>query len=331
MSCVSRHMKPTEQVMVKPSFERLQIVPARYETVTEEITIGEKRYAWKLGTNLSNTRRVDEKTGQVYCLVEIPAKTTTVTKRVLVEPEQVKRVTEDAKYISVSKEVLVDRGGVEEIPVPAEFKNIPTVELAVPARTETQAHAPKTEIVERTVLRAPEKYEWVEVLCDTNATTASMSSIQQALADRGFYKGPIDGIMGPMTMTALGDFQSSVGLPHQGYITMDTLSALGLAEPRPAKHPVMPQAPHKAPVSDGASLRGTEHSQAGMAPVQPAYETMTSGEAVVMQPEVVSHEMEGQVQQVAPQEARDAIEQQTKSYQRPREYSVRKRLDWDGK
>ena len=58
---------------------------------------------------------------------------------------------------------------------------------------------------------------------------------------------------------------------------------------------------------------------------------MTSGEAVVMQPEVVSHEMEGQVQQVAPQEARDAIEQQTKSYQRPREYSVRKRLDWDGK
>lgn len=326
-----RYETRTEQVMVKPGHERLQVVPARYETVTEEIVIGERRYVWKPGTNLSDTRRVDAKTGQVYCLVEIPPKTTTVTKRVLVSPEQVTRVAVDPKFMSVEKQVLVDRGGVEEIPVPPEFRTIPTQELAMPARTERQAHAPQTRTVERMVLRAPEKYEWVEVLCDTNADMSSITSIQQALAERGFYRGPIDGIMGPMTEKALAEFQASVGLPHQGYVTIDTLRALGLAQP--LRHPAPPKPPRKAPMpmmQDSSAPAPAPHQTPAAAPVQPVYAPAQND--VMMQPEVVPESMEGQIQYITPQEARDGVvADSTRPYDRPMEYSVRKRLDWDGK
>ena len=322
----------TEKVMVKPGFERLQIVPAQYQNVTETITIGEKRYVWKLGANHSNTRRVDAKTGQVYCLVEIPAETTTVTKRVLIQPEQVKRVRVDAKYIDVAKEVLVDRGGVDEIPVPAEFRTIPTQELVVPARTEKRAHAAKTATIERTVLRAPEKYEWVEVLCDTNADVASISAVQKALADRGYYKGPIDGIIGPMTQRALEDFQSAAGLPHQGYVTIDTLRALGLAAGgQPSRHPKAPRPPQKAPVTHGAEQK-RPYDVPASTPVQPMYEPEPMQNDVMMQPEVVPESMEGKIEYISPQEAREgeAVDPR-RPYDRPREYSVRKRLNWDGK
>jgi len=50
--------------------------------------------------------------------------------------------------------------------------------------------------------------------------------IQTALKQAGFEPGPIDGMMGPMTMTALRNYQSHNGLQVTGTLTQETRSAL---------------------------------------------------------------------------------------------------------
>lgn len=53
-------------------------------------------------------------------------------------------------------------------------------------------------------------------------------SVQQALADRGYSPGPVDGQWGPGTEDALRRFQSSQGLQATGQLDSRTTSALGL-------------------------------------------------------------------------------------------------------
>lgn len=55
------------------------------------------------------------------------------------------------------------------------------------------------------------------------------SEVQQALADQGYYQGPIDGILGPMTRGAIERFQADHGLAATAAIDQPTLASLGLA------------------------------------------------------------------------------------------------------
>ncbi len=55
-----------------------------------------------------------------------------------------------------------------------------------------------------------------------------LKSVQKALGDRGFYKGPIDGRMGRKLRNALLMFQGNAGLRTTGEVDPPTLSALGL-------------------------------------------------------------------------------------------------------
>lgn len=400
----------TEQVMVKSGHERLVITPAKFETVTETVVISEARKVWKAGSNLSSHRKIDEQTGQVYCLVEIPAETRTISRRVLVQPEQVARVPVNAEYVTVQKQVLVDRGGVEEISTPAEFRTIPTQELLTPARTSASMSQARMDTVERNVLRAPERFEWIEVLCDTNANSSSISDLQRALKDRGYYMGPIDGVIGPQTENAVRKFQTANGLPHQGFVTMETLRMLGLSggmvqqqsyghsyqsepvytapvqnhlpaqsyssptysdpvhtvpEQRYYKPEIMPhspvQVPHTAPIEDGSvihrdgshsTMEGAQFKEASNRSQSMAEEfdarasAMTGREAanqmlahggqsysgvqgVMSEADLMNVEHEvayagTTIQQAAP------LTTQT-SFQRPSQYSVRNRLNWDDK
>ena len=52
--------------------------------------------------------------------------------------------------------------------------------------------------------------------------------IQKALQEKGMDPGPIDGIMGPRTQTALRDFQKGQSLPTTGRLDSQTLEKLGV-------------------------------------------------------------------------------------------------------
>lgn len=55
-------------------------------------------------------------------------------------------------------------------------------------------------------------------------------SVQQTLNDRGYNAGPVDGVWGAGTESALRDFQQSNGLPQSGNLDRQTRAALGVSQ-----------------------------------------------------------------------------------------------------
>ncbi|MGE5102749.1 MAG: peptidoglycan-binding domain-containing protein [Deltaproteobacteria bacterium] len=56
----------------------------------------------------------------------------------------------------------------------------------------------------------------------------TVRDVQQALKQKGFEVGAVDGQMGPETQSALREFQQSQGLPQSGNLDQQTLTALGV-------------------------------------------------------------------------------------------------------
>ena len=59
-------------------------------------------------------------------------------------------------------------------------------------------------------------------------------AVQVRLIARGYYSGTADGVAGPMTSTAIANFQKSVGMDPTGEATPEVLAALEVAQTPPA-------------------------------------------------------------------------------------------------
>ncbi len=66
--------------------------------------------------------------------------------------------------------------------------------------------------------------EWPRA--DRALSLAERMALQQALKDKGFDPGPVDGVIGAGTKKALKSWQKSAGLPEDGYASLDTLTRL---------------------------------------------------------------------------------------------------------
>jgi peptidoglycan hydrolase-like protein with peptidoglycan-binding domain len=64
-------------------------------------------------------------------------------------------------------------------------------------------------------------------------TTERYQEIQQALADKGYFSGPVDGNWGPESVDALRRFQREQNLTDDGKLGSLSLIALGLGPKRP--------------------------------------------------------------------------------------------------
>lgn len=56
-----------------------------------------------------------------------------------------------------------------------------------------------------------------------------IANVQSALQEQGFYRGEVDGLLGPLTRAALADYQQAQGLTTTAAIDEPTLDALGLS------------------------------------------------------------------------------------------------------
>ncbi|MEL6361597.1 MAG: lytic murein transglycosylase [Pseudomonadota bacterium] len=66
--------------------------------------------------------------------------------------------------------------------------------------------------------------EWPRA--DRALSLSERKSLQQALIDKGFDPGPVDGVVGAGTRAALKAWQKSAGVPADGYASADTLLRL---------------------------------------------------------------------------------------------------------
>ena len=62
--------------------------------------------------------------------------------------------------------------------------------------------------------------------------STTVRSVQQALNDKGYNAGSVDGQWGPNTEDAVRRFQQASGLPQTGELEQSTLAALGVAPAR---------------------------------------------------------------------------------------------------
>jgi len=207
----------TERVMVRPASTRLKTIPAQYETETNRVLEKAAHTTWKRGDGFRSSSlqtRIDNGTGEVMCLVEVPATYKTVTKTVLKTPERVVEVPVDAEYETVTRRV-VDTVNVQRLVTPEKEVRNPIAAV--------YNNVTSTEKV------SDEKLTWEEVLCEINMDTQTVAELQRSLQKAGVYDGPIDGIYGRMTERAANSYAKQNGLPTGSrLIALKTVKHLGL-------------------------------------------------------------------------------------------------------
>ena len=55
-----------------------------------------------------------------------------------------------------------------------------------------------------------------------------INKVQKSLSDKGFYHGDIDGLLGPRTRQAIGEYQKSENLPVTRQLDVETAGKLGV-------------------------------------------------------------------------------------------------------
>jgi hypothetical protein len=190
------------KIKVNEPTSKIETIPAKYDWADEKVMVREAHTTWKKGRGL--IEKVDNTTGEIMCLVEVPAEYKTVKKRVMVQPQTTRAVD-----------------------IPAEYQTVKVRKLVSPAREEVVKVPAKYETIKRTEQISEGMMEWRKVLCETNMTKENAMKIQTALKDAGHDPGPIDGIVGRLTRTAVNSYQKEKGL-ETGALTYSTIESLNV-------------------------------------------------------------------------------------------------------
>jgi len=188
------------QKLVKPSAENRKPIQAEYQSVEKRVKISDAKVGWEL----AGMSGAGKPTGKTYCLAAVPAKFKTITKEVVKEPATIKKVSVPATYKTIRMKKLVSKAAEKRIPIPAKYQVVTKQRKVSEARL-----------------------EWRQVLCETNTTRGLVVQIQRGLQKAGYNPGPIDGVLGGTTLSAIDAYQRKNGLPTGG-LTIQTIERLGV-------------------------------------------------------------------------------------------------------
>lgn len=113
-----------ERITVKEGFTRSVDVPATYRTESESVLVEPARSVWKKGRG--PIEKIDNTTGEIMCLVEIPARYETLTKTVLDKAATTKSIEVPAIYKTVKVQRLVKPATESREVVEPEYDTIKT-------------------------------------------------------------------------------------------------------------------------------------------------------------------------------------------------------------
>ncbi|MGB3455126.1 MAG: hypothetical protein WBG08_10025 [Litorimonas sp.] len=191
-----------EQVMTRPAYEKLSVSEPTFQTVTETVQRGQSRLVWKRGNpaklraqgyiihstadagrggkGYSSTTHYGETGGQrclddcvIWCLVEQPGESVTVTRDVMTRPGQVHRTPVPPAFETITKQVVTDPGGVRKVPIPAEYRNV-HVQVLTDAGGASHVEVPaQYGQVQGRRLVSEARYEWRRVVCKPSSPQVS--------------------------------------------------------------------------------------------------------------------------------------------------------------
>ena len=222
----------TETVTVRSASQRTITIPAVYEHWSERVMVEPETTAWKRGVGLTGYTLVGNKTkksasGDILCLVKVPARYEMVDRQRLVKAEETKVIDEPAITKEVTTQVIDTPARVEEHKIPAEVQHVHVRTEVSPEHTEVITVPATYKTVTKFKQIGGGDVEWVRILCDTNTTREAIIKVQVALAKEGYYKGRRNGVFGPDCWDALRRFQRDKGLPV-GQLDVETAGRLGV-------------------------------------------------------------------------------------------------------
>ncbi len=92
----------------------------------------------------------------------------------------------------------------------------------------------------------PERFGWIRVVCDQDATTGAIRHVQRRLRAWGYYDGAETGAFDGRTAGAVRRFQMERRIEHGGYLSVLTMDALDQAPPITPEPPAYGPAPGDA-------------------------------------------------------------------------------------
>lgn len=141
----ARYEETTKEVLVKEESEEIKIAPAQfeeteetvvvvqasqkkvyrpaeYETIEEKIEVEPAKAVWKKGEG--PIQKIDYSTGEIMCLVQVPAVYKTISKKVLKAASTIDlvQIPEETKAVKVNK--LVSDATIDKVKIPAEYKTV---------------------------------------------------------------------------------------------------------------------------------------------------------------------------------------------------------------
>ena len=125
-------------IEIKPASKKTITVPATYEFKTEKLLVEKEKTVWKKGANPAT--KLDGATGEIMCLIKVPAVYKTIKKKVVKTPATTK---------------VVD--------IPAVSKTIKVKKLVTPAKVETITIPEVKKTIEKKVLDNQSDFTWVKV------------------------------------------------------------------------------------------------------------------------------------------------------------------------
>ena len=125
-------------IEVTPASTKTVTIPANYGYTEEKILIEKEKTVWKKGVNPA--QKLDGATGEIMCLVKIPAKYKTIKKKVVKSPASIKTIE-----------------------VPAVTKVIKVKKLVAPAKTENITIPEVKSSIQKSVLASKPVFSWIRV------------------------------------------------------------------------------------------------------------------------------------------------------------------------
>ena len=220
----------TEKILITPEKKILRAIPATFKTETRKVLVSEARGEWIKKKKEPNCFSENPEDCFIVCYEEIPAVYRNETYQVMTEPSRTVEEVIPAVYKTVTRRVIDREADVQEVPVDPVYKNIETKVMVSPETTrEETIPAVYMDVKERRLVSKGNFTVWTEILCASKTTNSKIRDVQRALDARGYDPGPIDGVLGIKTQTALKQYQKDNNLPL-GNLNLETLKALGIKE-----------------------------------------------------------------------------------------------------
>lgn len=172
---IERHVTPptyrsmTETVVVRPASVREDYIPPTYDTVMDQVVVSPPHTEWRrslIGPDgvLPPEARI-EATGEVLCLVEVPAEYATVPRRVMTTPAHTVEVPIPAVTQTVTRQVIDQPSQVIETVIPAVYRTVRFQRLVSPEQREIVEIPAVFAARERRREVRPGDWEWRQVIC----------------------------------------------------------------------------------------------------------------------------------------------------------------------